>query len=174
VYVNRLAGKNADSLTRASALHFARLAAAGNELCDYGVVDWDEALPITVIERLYRAHVARQANPSRPIRDARLPATEILAHIGSGDIQVSTDGSNPDNLDAYLWTYGGKRFAMIKSHALSRYISGEPKAAAKALKAEGAVKSSGNTPYFQNRQDSHGTRYFRAAVSELRRIAFEG
>lgn len=166
-YQLRLIGSKDDNLTRAHALHFAAMAATGDELIKQNIVEWDESLPYAAISRLYSAnlHASRVEKQDGTVRRA---STAILAHIGAGHIPecAAKDGKT---LSAYVEVRQGMKHVMIKKDA-HEYRGVTCKKVAQALHAAGITVAHGTTVYFQARNPSQ--RYVRADWGKLCEAAF--
>lgn len=167
-----LAGHDTDSLTIAAAKKYAQLAAAGDELIKLGLLDWDENLPLQVVERLWvtnrHAQVSYPAGTSEEVDYAR----RILMHIGSGTIREHAV-DEPSEI-GHISSRNGKRYVMIKKGELGRLLGAEESEATSTLRRVGGLLcASGSTPYFQTRlaDGASGPRFVRLDFDVLKRVA---
>lgn len=170
IYTERLAGADADSLVRSTAVRFAQLAAAGDELIRAYVVDWEKTLPFEAISRLHEADRSSKLAARTHDNTARQSALAILAHLGLGHIPTATAKDDLTNTPAFISRWDGEQLVMIEKGAVSRF-AGVPEAEAmSAFRAWSSNISSGSTPYFQDRK--LGKRFLRVPLTALERIAF--
>ncbi|WP_105421824.1 DUF927 domain-containing protein [Neorhizobium sp. T25_27] len=169
-YAERLAGRDADSLARSTAIKFAQLAAAGEELIRACVVDWDNALPFGAIGRLYEADKASKLATSADCNVAQQSALTILAHLAVGHIPVAMAEQDLTNTKAFISRWDGQQFVMIEKGAVSCFAGAPEAEVMSAFKACGSNIASGSTPYFQDRKLEK--RFLRVPVTSLERIAF--
>lgn len=167
-----LAGNETDSLTMAAAKKYAQLAAAGDELIELGLLDWDEDLPLQVVERLWvtsrRTQTSHPAWTSEEVDYAR----RILMHVGCGTLRERSV-EEPGEI-GYVSSRNGKRYIMIRKGELGRLLREEESDITSAFRrVSGLLLASGSTPYFQTRlpDGSSGPRFVRLDFDALTQVA---
>jgi len=167
-FLQRLIPKDADSLNRARALHFAHLAATGIELFKWGVYRWPESLPFDAMSRLY--HANRASDVTKPDHSqARKFALEISARLAFAEIPNDLPREENTGAEAYTYLKKNVRWLMIKKEFVAKYAGGHEQDVMNAFRECGFVvqKPGVTTPWFQRRKHKHSESYLRIKLSDI-------
>ncbi|TCV75919.1 DUF927 domain-containing protein [Neorhizobium sp. S3-V5DH] len=169
-YARQMAGEGGDSLDRRSAVKFAQLAAAGDEIIRAGIVAWDDELPFEVLNRLYQADRSAKQQSGRGGKTAQQHAISILARCGAGTIPVANRKDAISSMPAFVKTWDGQPWVMIRKGEVERFAGAPEALVMEALCTTGISVAHGSTPYFQDRRLNK--RFLRVSVADLARLAF--
>ncbi|MGH0275900.1 DUF927 domain-containing protein [Sinorhizobium meliloti] len=167
-----LAGDDTDSLIVAAAKKYAQLAAAGDELINFGLLDWDKDLPLQVVERLWATNGRAQPSNSARINEEVDYARRILMHVGSGTIGERAAAESGEV--GYVCSRNGKRYVMIRKGELGRLLGADEGVVTTVFRrVSGLLTASGSTPYFQTRLPggASGPRFVRLDFDVLTQLA---
>lgn len=167
-FLRQLVPKDADSLNRARALHFAHLAAAGMELSKWGYFKWGESLPFDVVSRLYQTN-ATSLVEKPDYSQARNFALEISARLAFQRIPHGTTDEKDVGAEAFTCLKKKVRWLMIKREFVAKYAGGPAQDVMKAFRECGFViqKPGVTTPWFQRRKYGSGEYYLRVKLSDI-------